>query len=147
MPSTTYTKWLAAAGLIALAACAGPPEAAAPASVLGAGAPSAAANFAAREVEAGLRAEIGPAGGGALTEVRRDGGTVTAVLELPIAAEGLTAAQQDAAAGAIRETFVGGVCGRAGLAPFFAAGGVLRIEARGSDGAPLADLPVTSCGA
>ncbi len=146
MPNTTFTRGLAAAGLIALAACGAREEPAGPVSVLDAGAPSAAADFAAREVEADLRAEIGPAGGGALTDVRRDGGTVTAVLELPIAAEGLTAAQQDAAAGAIRDTFVGGVCSRAGLAPFFAAGGVLRIEARGSDGAPLADLPVTSCG-
>lgn len=145
MPSTTCTRIAAAAAFAALAACAPATDAAGPRDVILAGAPSAELDFAARGVEDGLRSRVGPQGGGALTEVRRDGGTVTAVVALPLPAAELSAAQREAASGAIRDTFVSDVCGRAGLDGFFALGGTLRIEALGSDGAALADLPLTSC--
>ena len=142
MPSTTFIKLIAAAAL--LGACAAPAPAPRVDPILAA-APSAELDFAAAQVEDALGDEIGPAGGGALSEVSRDGGTVTAAIEVPVAAAGLSPAQREAAAGAIRDTFVAGVCARAGLDEFFALGGVLRVVARGEDGAALADLPVSSC--
>ena len=144
MPSTTCTRIIAAAALAALAACAAPePEVAVDPVV--ASSPSAELDFAASQVAAALAAEIGPAGGGALTDVTREGGTVTAAIELSLPGADLSAAQREAAAGAIRDTFVAERCAEAGLAGFFDRGGTLRVVARGSDGAGLADLPVTSC--
>ena len=144
MPSTTCIRIAAAGAALTLAACAAPePEVAVDPIV--ASRPSAELDFAASQVAQALRAEIGPAGGGALADVTRDGGTVTAVLELALPAADLGAAQREAAAGAIRDTFVAERCAEAGLAGFFDRGGTLRVVARGSDGAGLADLPVTSC--
>lgn len=144
MPSTTCTRIAAAGAALALAACAAPePEAAVDPII--ASAPSAELDFAASQVAAALRGEIGPAGGGALTDVSREGGIVTAVLEVPLPAADLGAAQREAAAGAIRDTFVAERCAEAGLAGFFDRGGTLRVVARGTDGAELADLPVTAC--
>ena len=142
MPSTTFIKLIAAAAL--LGACAAPaPEPRVDPII--ASAPSPELDFAANGVEAELRDAVGPAGGGALTEVSRDGGTVTAVIEVLVDAASLTAGQREAAASAIRDTFVAGVCEDTGLGGFFALGGVLQVVARGGDGAPLADLPVSSC--
>lgn len=141
MPNTTCIKLIAVAALAA--ACTPAPEAAV--DPILAGTPSAELDFAARGVAEDLSDEIGPAGGGALTEVTRDGGTVVAVVEVPVLGADLSGRQRDAAAAAIRDTFVADVCGDAGLDAFFALGGVLEVRAVGSDGAALAGLPVSSC--
>lgn len=140
MPNTTCIKLIAVAALAA--ACTPAPD---PVDPILAGTPSAELDFAARGVAEDLREEIGPAGGGALTDVTRDGGTVVAVVEVPMPGAGLSSRQRDAAAAAIRDTFVADVCGDAGLDAFFALGGVLEVRAIGNDGASLAGLPVSSC--
>lgn len=140
MPNTTCIKLIAVAALAA--ACTPAPE---PVDPILAGTPSAELDFAARGVAEDLSEEIGPAGGGALTDVTRDGGTVVAVVEVPVPGADLSSRQRDAAAAAIRDTFVADVCGDAGLDAFFALGGVLEVRAIGNDGASLAGLPVSSC--
>ena len=80
-----------------------------------------------------------------ISEVSVEGTTVAATLDAPIPGASLDAAAQARIADAMRATFVATTCQKAQLDAFFAAGGALTLTARGSDGARIAQVPVTSC--
>lgn len=72
-------------------------------------------------------------------------GAVVAVIEAPIPGAGLDDAARTRIGDAARGTFTAATCAQAGLDSFFAAGGTLVLRVRGSDGASVAEVPVSSC--
>ena len=74
-----------------------------------------------------------------------DGAAVVAVIDAPIPGAGLDEAARARIGDAAGGTFTAATCARAGLDAFFAGGGTLVLQVRGTDGTAIADVPVEAC--